>query len=128
MIIFQQANFLESVIVSHNYVLDPHFAQFFNEISSGIGPEISLSMLTHVESMEAKQYLLKNVVETSSGNWRENDIALYNIKILIIYTIIIIIFDTIALVNFTISAKFGRITNSGFQLQFHIIEYLTVSD
>jgi hypothetical protein len=34
--------------------LDPHFAQFFNEIGNGIGPEISLSMLAHVENIEAK--------------------------------------------------------------------------
>ena len=34
----------------------------------------------------------------------------------------------LVLVNLTISARFGRITNSGIQLQFHIIEYLTASD
>jgi len=34
----------------------------------------------------------------------------------------------LVLVNLTISAKFGRITNSDIQLQFHIIEYLTASD
>jgi hypothetical protein len=38
------------------------------------------------------------------------------------------IFDMLVLVNLTISAKLGRITNSGIQLQFHIIEYLTASD
>ena len=38
------------------------------------------------------------------------------------------IYKMVVLVNLTITAKFGRITNSGVQLQFHIIGYLAASD
>ena len=34
----------------------------------------------------------------------------------------------LALVTFTISARFGGITNSGAQSQLHIIKYLTIQD
>jgi len=35
------------------------------------------------------------------------------------------IFDMLKLVNLTISAKFGRITNFCIQFQLHVIQYLT---
>jgi hypothetical protein len=38
------------------------------------------------------------------------------------------IFEMLMLMNLTISAKFGRITNLGIQYQLHIIQYLTVQD
>jgi hypothetical protein len=38
------------------------------------------------------------------------------------------IYNMIALVNFTISIRIGRITNHGIQCQLHIIQYLTIQD
>jgi len=38
------------------------------------------------------------------------------------------IYGVAALVNLSISAKFGKITNSGLQFQLHIKKYLTMQD